>query len=67
MALDFSPSHAFKHRHIGPGREDASEMLRILREPALEAFIDKVVPLPSGCGGRFSWTSLSGNPPCLRG
>ena len=44
MALDFSPSHAFKHRHIGPGREDASEMLRILREPALEAFIDKVVP-----------------------
>src|ERR687888_389885 len=37
------PAH-FAYRHIGPRREDASEMVEMLGFSSLDAFIDAVVP-----------------------
>ena len=44
MPFDFSHPDIFAHRHIGPTPEETKEMLKVLKQPDLDTFINNVVP-----------------------
>jgi len=44
--IKLPPVDQFSNRHIGPDDRDVEEMLKVVGAPALDAFIDEVIPTP---------------------
>ena len=46
----FDPE-SFQSRHIGPSREDAADMLKVVGAPSMEVLIDEAIPARIRSGG----------------